>query len=900
MGLTPRFFRGTVTAAGFLFDEHLLGAGEARRRALALWRRESRVRRTPHGLTLSLPAPRRIAVDGAPGMPLVSNGGALVGFEATATEIRALGAASGSIIVLRAGRVEVLPDGDEIAPEDWIELGPVTVVATSALSAPRPLTLEAPASRSLQEVLGPAIPPPAEERQAFMREAWGGSARLTGLLPSALSFLDWLRSLARWGRRSAGGAAGRSGRAGAAAGESSGLGARLGELWSQIQRWIGLQRLLGRRHGQYLASVMDMLTRGDVHEGLRHAIPLQAVKDALTRTRGGTMPWRVPSARAQLAISPVRVPARSSLVLGDSLFAQLRQLYRQTFERLDAQGRLEEAAFVLAELLQADEEAVAYLERNGELRRAAELAESRNCAPGLIVRAWFLAGDRDRAVSIARERGAFRDAVARLGSRHSEEARQLRALWADSLAASGSYADAVGLVHGIEEMRSLVLRWIELGLASDEAQAPRLLAFQAALVPECWPETQAVAESWLSSEDERAAARRRALAEAVSSVPLLPGARRLARLCARRILTHGGADVPAVSQPAMEALLKAGDAEALAADLPRTGRKGRTRWVDGGDSLATTIEPRGLVSVRDAIVLSSGRLLVAEGDAGVVLLGRGGALLHRFDCPADSLVISDGNDRAIALAARGESTQLSQLDLPTRRHRSWGLVSIKGWARTYDGGIWFAYDGWRLMGLDAMAQLPRCFWSVKIDEESIIEITRTERELLVLTGGWGMESWRYEFPGPVLRERKPIKLGLKEDPPGAATTPFLTFGAWCAPGGATYLAAGNVGAHELVLVAVGASRMETRLPLEMGCEQVTGTAAVMSDLFALSLGLGPDAEVLLFDRVLAVRARFRFPRSKPPNLRFCGPNLVMATEQGRFTIFDTDRGALRNIAVPGS
>ena len=112
--------------------------------------------------------------------------------------------------------------------------------------------------------------------------------------------------------------------------------------------------------------------------------------------------------------------------------------------------------------------------------------------------------------------------------------------------------------------------------------------------------------------------------------------------------------------------------------FPSARRPDRARWIEKGDVVTATIEPRGPVPVRDAVVLSSGRLLAAQGEAGVALLGRTGAALHRFDCPADGLVISDASDRAIALAARGESAQLTQLDLPGRRQRSWGLASLAG------------------------------------------------------------------------------------------------------------------------------------------------------------------------------------------------------------------------------
>ena len=61
--MTPRLFRGTVAAAALVFDEGVLGPAEAQRRVLACWTPGARLRRTQIGLTLTLPAPRRIAVN---------------------------------------------------------------------------------------------------------------------------------------------------------------------------------------------------------------------------------------------------------------------------------------------------------------------------------------------------------------------------------------------------------------------------------------------------------------------------------------------------------------------------------------------------------------------------------------------------------------------------------------------------------------------------------------------------------------------------------------------------------------------------------------------------------------------------------------------------------------------
>ncbi len=886
--VTPRLPRGTVAAAALVFDERTLAPAEVRRRVLAWWSPGAQVRRTEIGLVLVLATPRRIAVNAATGLPLIALGAVFVGCELALPELRALEVPAGGLVVARGGRAIVVGPGQDVAPADWIALGPVAIVETRALSEPRATPLAPPVTiRPLHEVLGPAIPPPAEERAAFLRDA-AASAGRTSVAASVAGVFNWLRSWLNFRARArSGGGAGQSP-------EPSPLAQRLRAFFARLQRFIGLQRLLGRRHARYLADMIEMLSGGDVREGLRHAIPLQSMKEILERARPRGMSWRLPTARSQLEISPMRVRATSSLMLDGGLFEQLRALYRSTFERLDAQHRHEEAAFVLAELMQSDEEAVAYLERNGEHRRAAELAEARGCAPGLIVRAWFLAGDRERAVRIARERGAFHDAVARLERSHASEARQLRLLWADALAASGSYADAVAIGHALSEAQSLVPRWLELGLAAGEAQAPRLLAFQAALLPEKWAETRAVAEAWMTAEDAGATARRRALVEALPLAPSNAGSARLARLCARWVLARGDEDVPAIAPDAMQSLLKTAHDAALDADLPTTRRRGRQRWLEGDGQVGESIEPRGPLSVRDAAVLSSGRLLVAQGEAGVVLLSRSGTPLHRFDCPADSLVISDAGDRAIALADRGGSTQLGQLDLAGRQHRAWGLVSIAGGARTYDGSVWFAHAGNRLMGLDAMAAAPRCFWAVDIDEGAVLDVVRSPREAAVLAGGFGIKSWRYELPGLTLRERKSIKPALMD----SEAPPVVTLAAWATLGETAYAVDHELGSKEIRIVALGSPPNEVRVALP-ALRDLAIRGAATHELLAFSMAFESGAHVWLFDRGLRPRAQFQFPQSKLPFLRFCGSDLVMSADGGRLAIFDTDRGALRIVGPLG-
>ena len=222
-----------------------------------------------------------------------------------------------------------------------------------------------------------------------------------------------------------------------------------------------------------------MFEEGDLDSALLHAIPLsdEVAKDL------APLPLRTPGPRADLEIAASRFVSGSGLSLAPDLFELLRAKYRAAFERLAARGDIEKAAFVLAELLFANEEAVSFLERHGRLRLAAEIAEARGLAPPIVVRQWFLAGDRARAVRLARRHGTFAEAVARLERSHEEEASALRLLWANTLAQAGAYAAAVDAALPVPAARALCIEWLDRAIAVGGTTSARMLVRKVRLVP---------------------------------------------------------------------------------------------------------------------------------------------------------------------------------------------------------------------------------------------------------------------------------------------------------------------------------------------------------------------------------------------------------------------------------
>ena len=87
---------------------------------------------------------------------------------------------------------------------------------------------------------------------------------------------------------------------------------------------------------------------------------------------------------------------------------------RKPTRELERTGRLTEAAFVYADLLNDPRAAIDLLEHNDRIYLAAELAEGQDLEPALVIRLWWRAGGRPRAVEVARSRGAFAVGIERL------------------------------------------------------------------------------------------------------------------------------------------------------------------------------------------------------------------------------------------------------------------------------------------------------------------------------------------------------------------------------------------------------------------------------------------------------------------------------------------------------
>jgi len=522
---------------------------------------------------------------------------------------------------------------------------------------------------------------------------------------------------------------------------------------ARLAMTTGVANLLGAQHSAYLRRMLKKFDDGDLDDALRHAIPLGDGEGSLGQAFGRL------AARKELTLGRSRV-ATTGIGLGPDLEQHLRTLYRRAFEHLDRQGRIDEAVYVLAELLKARQEALDYLEKHGRFAQAAELALGWDMPAAQIVRLHVLAGEWNLAVLVARRDDAFASAVTLLEKKWPEAADQLRREWGDSLAARGRWLAAVHAVWRLEGERARAAEWLQVAEAGGGALAARALALRA----QCLPQTLATrAEAIAALRDDPALApERAALARELLQLPapVETMARRLAASIAGALLS----DPPMLGTAALKQLVQLAGDPALSADLPSSG------WPDAaGKALATTTgtvgwfaPEAGSLAIVDAAALPDGEFLVALGEAGAVRVDARGRRCATFAVPTHQLVIASDGASALALARRERTWRVSRLDLARGQSQDLGLHEFGAFARTFDGVGWSVGIGNRMQVLDTTRGLSEALWQVADLPGPVIAIDAVgDAEIWLLrvedpAAGTRLQQWKYALPARRLHERETL------------------------------------------------------------------------------------------------------------------------------------------------
>ena len=232
-----------------------------------------------------------------------------------------------------------------------------------------------------------------------------------------------------------------------------------------------------KKQQAYLEDLRRRFLLGDLGEALRRAIPLGGA--GFGAPTGG-----VPVRRDTLSLfSPSSVGAPSMIMQNDE-YAEMRKLYRESADKLIAEGKIEEAAYVLAKLLNDGAAAVALLEKHGKLELAAQLATAQHLPEVERIRLWLLAGKKEEAIRIARGNNDFSVLVQTLTTRSPELARQLRGVWGEFLAERQRYTEAIAATAPLSDAPPQWDEWVNRSLEAGGANAATALAVDASRHPE--------------------------------------------------------------------------------------------------------------------------------------------------------------------------------------------------------------------------------------------------------------------------------------------------------------------------------------------------------------------------------------------------------------------------------
>jgi hypothetical protein len=718
---------GRVEARAVVLDVATIGEAEARRRALALLDPGTTVHDLgADGWLVLLAEPLELDAWRFPGAPLVERDGRLVGAVDTGE--------SGDIAYWRGASVtrRTRTSAPQIDPADWIDTSALPVLRIDPVERPRHPE--------------PAEPPPPKRpdlrRAARVRERSAESREVERLLSGGSSGPGRTR-----GRAAGGGQAPLSARE------------RLGSLLAGLTLRTPLAWEVRRRQVRYLERLADQFGQ-DVDEALRNAIPLGGLGPAARSLR-------LPAPRRTLTITGGGLRRRTVGVGGDA-YAALRAMYQRAAERLEGDGRIEEAAFVLVELLNNPWSGVALLERHKRWELAARVAEERGLEAAAVVRLWWLGGDRERAVLIARRRGAFAAALSRVAQTDAALARELRLAWVDALERAGDLLAAVMVAWPDPHLRPLLRNVVDRGIALGGSTAAAMHAYRLGLAPtddELDATRQFVAR--LGPQDADLVL---AFAVALADVAPEPSVdREMASSALRRLVSAPVAGAAgATAARVREALRRRAD-PLLHADLPAV-RAGSAR-VD--EALVAPAQPAGVTPILDAVPLPGGRTLVGLGEAGCRLLSPDGRTVAAWDVPTHAIVAADHGGSALLLARRGAATEVVALDLATRRARPYGPVVASQAADTFDGATWAAVDERGIAFLDLLAERPTVAWRELEPAWTCHALARDSEQLAALVtvvdqlGAGRLESWWWHLPAMALRARVGVAAPGAESPDAA-------------------------------------------------------------------------------------------------------------------------------------
>lgn len=760
-----------------------------------------------------------------------------------------------------------------------------------------PFDLDAPSGAGLplagknpRELLGARAPPASGAARQFQQLLQRRAAELGGRPGARRRHGPFARLLGRLLGKTSASASG----TGAGKPAPGGIAARRPP--AEPQRWrtwlsraIDLTRtgaLLGWQQAAYLRKLLGQFESNNLDEALRNALPLGSGGETAGEAFG------TPGRRNDLSLSN-QLGAGIAMNLPEEIHRQLRKLYRQAFERLDRAGRVDEALFVLAELLGARQEALDYLVKHQRAAEAAELALGWDMPAPSIVRLLLLAGDTARALLVARRDDAFAATVGLLEGKHPELAAQLRLEWGHNLVARGDWLAAVDTVWPLRPQRELATQWL---LAAENAGAElgaRALVQRAVLLPDSLP----LQARRLRALHDAAAltSERAALAHALLAAPQrTPALSQLSALLLPAIAADRALGRNTLSSKELDRLARHAGDPLLLADLPP--------WLTPalygepvlrGNSLMQLAAPAaGLHGVCDIAALGRDRWLVALGETGVAVVDAGGRSVRRYAVPAQDLVVAASGQVALALARREGVIQVSRIDLVGQRISDLGSLALADsesvFNRRYDGLCWSVAGAGHIRVLDVAAPGLAVLWQVETPGHILLARYCAAGEDYLLKAPGGFERWVYRGRERRLARREDVVLDLTRQ---VLLEENGTLQIQLVHGADTH--------HKLLFNQAGSEHHEVleldpdaTAPTCLGCWTIDGCGLLVA------LHYGRNLRYLLFHTHRKLRVlELDWPAESPARIFVRGDSLLFADARGRVAHVHLDIGRAQTFAL---
>lgn len=680
-----RLWNGSVVATGFRFDEAQLSRAELLTRLRGLWTSGARLYEDRGRWWLVDLPPRRVDARRAPGAPLVSRHGRFLMAPLSDAQLEVVPV--DAVVELHGGLVQAfaLSSLTPRHPVELLNLATPEVVQTRAPATAPMRVVRPPPPPTVDEVLpilGPAVPRAPRSLWQTLRAWWAGRPRRqsTGRLLGALR--DW------WDRRAALAPAEAPEEAALVPAAPPGPG-----LLASLRRWWDERRaasLTPEHRKAWLEDLKRRFESDDLQEALRRAMPL-------TDKPGAPAPMtRLPARREALELLANRPAGGAAVSLARDEFHEMRALYRKTAERLVAEGRVDEAAYLLAKLLDDGAAAVALLEKHGRFELAAKLATAQRLPPVERVRLWLQAGDVDAAVRVAFMHQVFAEAIAALSTRAPAASRTLRAAWGQHLAQHQQFAAALVATAPLADAPQDWAQWHRQALETGGADAATALAVDVRRYPEHTPAAQTALAALLADEDTPVG---RVVASALlEHAPRADGA--LYRPVWRRLMAEAARGVVIDGRLASQVLTAAAD-PALSTDAVPPVANVLGHRLERVPPPVTT-RPRLL----DVAALPRFRHVRAEGASGLRVLSRDGQPLRHHLVKADALVAGPVGAQVLVLSLDGMLTRVWKLHPETFALVPWFQAPLAAWSPRFDGLMWPVGMEGALVFLDPAAPAP--------------------------------------------------------------------------------------------------------------------------------------------------------------------------------------------------